>query len=223
MAEVVLEISDLRFSYEDGEVLSGLSMTLEEGELLALVGENGAGKSTLMELVLGRVMPQSGSLRLFGDDISRDAHHADVAYVSQDALRGYRHFPTTIEELLRVHCRFLGVDADVGELLARVGLEGHQRRRLGELSGGQLQRVGLLVALLKDARLILLDEPTTGIDQRFSEELYRLLRGMANEGKSVILVTHHLSEAAGYVDRALRLARGRLEELPRDLWQGGAR
>jgi len=220
MAEV-LGIEGLSFSYGEEEVISGLDLSLGEGELLALVGDNGAGKSTLMGIVLGRFVPQEGSLRLFGDPIDQNAHHEDIAYVSQDAMRGYKHFPTTIDELLSVHCRYLGVGSDVGELLSRVGLEGHRGKRLSELSGGQLQRVGLLVALLKDARLILLDEPTTGIDARFSEELYGLLRTLADEGASIVLVTHHVGEVVRYVDRIALLRRGHLEEIEPERWSGG--
>lgn len=215
-----LEIRDLCFSYEDEPVLRGVDFRLEASELVALVGENGAGKSTLMKLVLSQLRPQSGEVLLFGDPVAKDNHHADIAYVSQDAVRGYKHFPTTIEELVAVHRRHLHVKKDMDELLHLVRLEGHEKKKLNQLSGGQLQRVGLLVALVKDARLVLLDEPTTGVDAKFSVELYQILERLAQAGKTVLVITHHLSEAAPFANRVVRLKGGTLEDLPRKAWQG---
>ena len=98
-------------------------------------------------------------------------------------------------------------------LLENVGLTAVQNHRLSELSGGQLQRVGLLVALLKQARLILLDEPTGGVDQQFSLELYQILRRQCLAGNSVLMITHHLTEAVSFLDEAYRLERGVLTRL----------
>ncbi len=215
-----LETVGLRFSYDDEPMLESVSLSIAEGEFAAIVGDNGVGKSTLMNLVLGNLAPNAGTIRLFGDSIERNDHHADIAYVSQDAVRGYRGFPTTIEELVSVHCAHLKSKASIGDLLALVGLEGQRGRALRELSGGQLQRVGILAALIKNARLILLDEPTTGIDRSFSAELYGILRRLCDEGRTVVMITHHLSEAVPFIDRALHLSDGRASEL--DLSKVGA-
>ncbi len=217
-----LEAVGLRFSYGDGPVLESVSFSVAEGEFAAIVGDNGVGKSTLMGLVLGDLVPDAGEVRLFGDPRATDDHHADIAYVSQDAVRGYRNFPTTIEELVSVHLAHLKARADVGSLLETVGLAQHRRHALRQLSGGQLQRVGLLAALVKGARLVLLDEPTTGIDRKFSAELYRILRNLCDEGRTVVMITHHLLEAAPFIDRTLLLSDGRLSELDPSEW-GAAR
>lgn len=213
-----LEVVGLRFSYGDGPVLESVSLSVAEGQFAAIVGDNGVGKSTLMGLVLGDLVPDAGEIRLFGDLRTIDDHYADIAYVSQDAVRGYRNFPTTIEELVSVHLAHLKAHADAGPLLETVGLAQHRGHALRQLSGGQLQRVGLLVALVKGARLVLLDEPTTGIDRRFSVELYRILRNLCDEGRTVVMITHHLSEAAPFIDRALLLSDGRLSELDPSEW-----
>ena len=216
-----LAISDLSFSYEQESVLHQLNLSVDAGQFLALIGENGVGKSTLMNLILGRLKPSSGKISLFGDDPAIDNHYRDIAYVSQNAVLGYKYFPTTVEEVVRIELRHLKKKASITELLATVELEDHANRRLSELSGGQLQRVGLLLALAKDARLILLDEPTSGIDKIFSAELYQILRGLADEGRAIVLVTHHPAEATNFVDRVVRLKNGSCSELDPRLWKGG--
>ncbi len=217
----VLEAKGLDFSYEDGPVLEGVDFHVGEGELVALVGENGAGKSTLMRLVLGELEPKEGEVLVFGQQAAARMHYGRTAYVSQDSVRGYRHFPTTIAELVAVHRRHLGISTDVGELLRHVRLDDQRDKALSQLSGGQLQRVGLLVALLKEAQLILLDEPTSGVDARFSSELYQVLRDLADGGRSILVITHQLADLLPFADRVLRLRSHCVTELPRELWQGG--
>lgn len=216
-----LAISDLSFSYEQESVLHQLNLSVDAGQFLALIGENGVGKSTLMNLILGRLKPSSGKISLFGDDRAIDNHYRDIAYVSQNAVLGYKYFPTTVEEVVRIELRHLKKKTSITNLLATVELEDHANRRLSELSGGQLQRVGLLLALAKDARLILLDEPTSGIDKIFSAELYQILRGLADEGRAIVLVTHHPAEATNFIDRVVRLKNGSCSELDPKLWKGG--
>lgn len=211
-APAVLEIRQLAFSYGEDPLIHGLDLTVHAGELMALVGDNGSGKSTLMALITGQLTPARGTIQLFGDDAAANRHYADIAYVSQDSIRGYRSFPTTIGELVGIHLRHLKASADVSELLETVELTGLARRRLSELSGGQLQRVGLLLALIKDARLILLDEPTSAIDRRFSAAFYRILQSLARSGTAIVVITHHLTDAHGATMRVVRLEDGRCHE-----------
>ena len=208
-APAVLEIRGLSFSYGAEPLIRDLDLTVRAGELVALVGDNGSGKSTLMALVTGQLTGARGSIHLFGDDAAAHPHYADIAYVSQDSIRGYRGFPTTIGELVAIHLRHLKTSADTAELLRTVELAGFERRRLSELSGGQLQRVGLLLALIKDARLILLDEPTSAIDRRFSAAFYRILQNLAHTGVAIVVITHHLADAHGAHMRVVRLEDGR--------------
>ncbi|MBY4798144.1 ATP-binding cassette domain-containing protein [Collinsella sp. AGMB00827] len=204
----VLSIQNLSFAYDERPLLGGVNLSIYAGELIALVGDNGAGKSTLMKLILGQLKPGTGTITLFGDDAFSNPHFEDIAYVSQDSIRGYRNFPTTIEELIGIHVRYLNAKAQIDELLATVQLSEHKSKRLSELSGGQLQRVGLLLALIKDARLILLDEPTSAIDRTFSAEFYRILRDLAVSGTAIVVITHHLHDARAFVDRVIRLEDG---------------
>ncbi|MDU5541646.1 ATP-binding cassette domain-containing protein [Varibaculum cambriense] len=205
----ILEINKVAFAYGDVPVLQSVDLSLTAGQFVAVSGDNGAGKSTLMKLLLGDLRPSQGQIRLFGDLSSVDGHYRDLAYLSQNAVSGYRNFPTTVAELIRVYLAQLKRKSEPTALLDTVGLGGVRTHRLRELSGGQLQRVGVLLALLKQARLILLDEPTGGIDQKFSLDLYHLLREQCDQGKTVLMVTHQLAEVAPFLDDALRLSAGR--------------
>ncbi|WP_276790152.1 metal ABC transporter ATP-binding protein [Fannyhessea vaginae] len=215
----VCSLDNISFAYADTPVISHASLDIFSQEFVALIGDNGAGKSTLMNLILGNLHPSKGEISLFGDPIIQCNHHQDIAYVSQNSVLGYRNFPTTIKELVNIHRSFLHVTTDVVDLLKMVQLEDHVNKGLSELSGGQLQRVGILLALLKNAKLILLDEPTSGIDKKFSKELYELLRNLTLQGKTVVLITHHLHELSAYVDRVVRLEKGQLTEVSAHLWK----
>ncbi len=197
----------------------GVTLSVEQSQFVALVGENGAGKSTLMNLILGNLKPSAGEIRLFGDVRTTNNHYNDIAYVSQYSILGYKHFPTTIEEVVRIHLKHLKKEVCVDQLLATVRLEAHVHKKLNQLSGGQLQRIGLLLALIKDAKLILLDEPTSGIDKKFSAELYQILRELCDQGKTVVIITHHLSEARDFVDKTICLEDGCCCELEHAQWR----
>lgn len=209
----VLEIEKLHFTYGEYPLLQGVNLSLAAGKFAAIVGGNGAGKTTLMNLILGKLKAETGQIRLFEDSLSADNHYRDLAYLSQEAVSRYRNFPTTVKELLKMYLAQLKQKTAPEALLENVGLTAVQNHRLSELSGGQLQRVGLLVALLKQARLILLDEPTGGVDQQFSLELYQILRRQCLVGNSVLMITHHLTEAVSFLDEAYRLERGVLTRL----------
>lgn len=209
----VLEIEKLHFTYGEYPLLQGVDFSLAAGKFAAIVGGNGVGKTTLMNLILGKLKAETGKIRLFEDSLSVDNHYRDLAYLSQEAVSRYRNFPTTVKELLKMYLAQLKQKTDPEALLENVGLVAVQNHRLSELSGGQLQRVGLLVALLRQARLILLDEPTGGVDQQFSLELYQILRRQCLAGNSVLMITHHLTEAALFLDEAYRLEKGILTRL----------
>jgi len=209
----VLEINKVAFAYGDVPVLQSVDLSLTAGQFVAVSGDNGAGKSTLMNLILGNLRPSQGQIRLFGDLSNVDGHYRDLAYLSQNAVSGYHQFSPTAAELVRVYLAQLKRKSDPTALLDTVGLSGVRTHRLRELSGGQLQRVGVLLALLKQARLILLDEPTGGIDQKFSLDLYHLLREQCDQGKTVLMVTHQLAEVAPFLDAAYRLSAGKMTSL----------
>lgn len=201
----VLEIKDLSFGYDHNLILNNLSLEVFADEFVAIVGANGAGKSTLLNLILHNLKTDQGSILLFGDGGS---HYQDIAYISQNSVLNYRNFPTTINEVVKIHLKYLKLNKDIDYYLELVNLIPHKHKTLSELSGGQLQRVGVLLALLKDAKLIILDEPTTGIDKKFSIELFKMLKQLTTIGKSIIMVTHQLDDALEYVDRVYEIEAG---------------
>ena len=216
MNREVLKIEGLSFAYEKDLILDDISFKINQGDLVGLVGANGVGKSTLLKIILGYLKPKFGSIELFGDDIKKDNHYRDLAYISQNAVASYRNFPTSIEESIKIHLSFLKKNTDSKKLMEKLGLYEHRKKSLSELSGGQIQRFAISLALIKDASLILLDEPTTGIDEDFSREFFENLKRLKEEGKTIIIITHQLDMAGLYVDYALRIKRGNIEKISGD-------
>lgn len=206
----ILEIKNLNFAYEDKNILRNINFEVSEGSFTALIGKNGAGKSTLLNLILGNLKNYSGEIILLGDDINKNNHHPDIAYISQNKGQGYKNFPTSVEESLKIHLSFLKKKDSVSKYLKMVGLLEHKNKALRELSGGQLQRLSLALALIKDARLILLDEPTASVDDEFAKEFFNLLKSFSNNGKTILLVSHDLSKVRDFADRTYEIESGSL-------------
>lgn len=215
----VLDVQDIYFRYEDNYVLNGLSFSIEEGQFVAIIGENGSGKSTLLHLILQNLKAEKGEIYLFQDNIKTNNHYQDIAFISQNAVLNYKHFPTTVEEVISNHLKYLKKKVDVDQYLQLIDLQEHRKKALSELSGGQLQRVGLVLALIKDAKFILLDEPTTGIDKRFVHQLFALLKQLAKQGKTIMMVTHDLEEANQYCDLVLHMRNGKNHKCQAKEWR----
>ena len=203
-SEVVLALEGVTFAYGGQVVLDDVSLELRRGTFLGLIGPNGSGKTTLLKVALGLLRPQRGSVRWFGRELTRPgAAGPRVAYVPQ-LREGYAPpFPVTVEEVVasgRVAggrlLRPLGA-ADrraVDEALAAVGMTELRRARLSELSGGQQQRAFVARALAAEAEVLLLDEPTAGVDAAAQASFYDLLGRLHQEmGRTLLLVSHDLS------------------------------
>ncbi len=196
----IIEVKDLSFAYEDTHILKNVNIEINESKFVALIGVNGAGKSTFFNILLGKIKAKKGEICLFGDNIKKNNHYKDIAYISQNSILSYKNFPTTVEEIIKTHLNYLKSKKSVDYYLEMVGLENHKNKCLRQLSGGQLQRVALAIALLKNAKLIILDEPTSGVDKNFSKELFIILQGLSKEGKTILMATHSLKETIEYVD-----------------------
>ena len=216
MNKEVLKIKGLKFAYDKDLILDDINFEINEGDLVALVGANGVGKSILLKLILGELRPREGQIRIFGDDIMKDKHYRDLAYISQNAVASYRNFPTSVEEAIKIHLAYLKKKTSPKELMDRLGLYGHRKKSLSELSGGQIQRFAISLALIKDASLILLDEPTTGIDEDFARDFFENLISLKKEGKTILIITHQLDMAGEFVDYALRIKKGKIEKISKD-------
>jgi ABC-type Mn2+/Zn2+ transport system ATPase subunit len=213
-ATPVLEVDDLGVSYGDTDVLDGVSFAVRPGELIAVIGPNGAGKSTLFKAICGLVNHR-GTVEVNGVHCHHRTDRMDIAYIPQrnDSDLG---FPITVGELVLAgrrrfrhwYARPTAADRDVAaEALARVGLTGFDRRSLTELSGGQLQRAYLARALAQQARVVLLDEALSGVDQPTTVELLGVLGQLAADGAALLVSTHDLALARHRFSRCLAVNR----------------
>jgi zinc/manganese transport system ATP-binding protein len=209
MAAPAIRFDNLTLGYDRHPVVHHLSGEVAPGTLLALVGPNGAGKSTLLKAIAGEIAPLEGALRIDG------ASRPDIAYLPQQSALDAS-FPVNVFDLVAMGLwrqtgafRALGRAgrARVDEALAAVGLGGFERRPIGSLSGGQLQRARFARLLLQDAPLILLDEPYTAIDVKTVADLAGLVHRWHRESRTVIAVLHDLEHVRGHYPETLLLAR----------------
>ncbi len=195
-------LSGVSTGYDGRTALEDVDLAVEPGTLLAVVGPNGAGKSTLLKLIAGLQPAWSGRIEVLGDPPGRQARR--IAYVPQAELVDWA-FPVTVADVVMMG-RYPGLgpwrrpgDADrraVADALRLVGMAGHDRTQIGQLSGGQRRRVFLARAIAADPEVYLLDEPVTGVDATTQEDLMDILEAEARAGKTVIATTHDLACAA---------------------------
>lgn len=219
----IIEVRDVCFGYTGERIIDHADFTVNKGDFVSIIGSNGSGKSTLLRLILGELTPKQGSIRLFGQALAQLRSWPRVGFVPQNGFRGNTGFPATVEEIVLAN-----LYAQVGPLrmpnkshreavyraLEQVHMEQYAKRLFGELSGGQQQRVMLARVLVNEPELLLLDEPTTGVDAQTVDALYQLLSRCNRErGVTVVMVTHDMGRASGYVSRVLCLEEGSLVEL----------
>ena len=200
----------LSLGYEGRELLRDLSFTVNAGDYLCIVGENGSGKTTLMKTILGLRQPMSGTIQ-FGDGLKQ----TEIGYLPQQT-EVQRDFPASVWEIVLSGCmNSLGLRPFYGraqkaraeEALRKLDIEGLRRRCYRELSGGQQQRVLLARALCATGKLLLLDEPVSGLDPRVTAELYRLIRDLNREGITILMISHDLQAAAEDASHILHMGR----------------
>ena len=214
---VAVELEDVSFAYRPGQpVLTDVSLAIEEGEFVAIAGPNGGGKTTLVRLALGLARPASGTVRLFGEPAHRFSRRATLGYVAQRAQIG-GHGPITVREV--VGAGRLAPGGLLGPLRARdraivdaaiedVGLSAHAGTPLSELSGGQQQRAFIAKAFAGEPSLLVLDEPTAGVDVESQESLAGLLDRLRRDRHVTTLYVSHEFGAVEEIVERLVLVRG---------------
>jgi ABC-2 type transport system ATP-binding protein len=197
----VIEARGLQKSFDEREALRGVSFAARAGELVAVIGPNGAGKTTMLTILAGIQPPDGGT-------VSRPP--GELGWVPQQAAL-YRRL--TIEDNLRLFARLeeVGdVEATVVRMLEQTALSDRRGDQVGTLSGGMQQRVNIAIGLLAQPAVLLLDEPSAGLDPRQRERLWEFVTRLAGEGTTVIFSTHNIAEAERYGERLLVLADGEL-------------
>lgn len=216
---VALEFDQVTFGYGSLPVVREVSLQVRQGTFVALVGANGSGKTTLMRLGLGLLRPTQGAVRLFGADAGRFRERWRVGYVPQRASAATS-LPVSVVEVVRTGLagqlgpgrRFTRRHRDrLEHVLDLMGLDSVRRQRLGELSGGQQQRALIARALVTGPRLLVLDEPTTGVDAEARAVLKESLEHLvAVEGIAVVYVSHDPEGFAGLADRVIEVRGGQV-------------
>ncbi|MGW7670256.1 ABC transporter ATP-binding protein [Streptomyces sp. NPDC054775] len=205
--EPVVGFDRVTKAYGDVRAVDGLSLELHPGETVALLGPNGAGKSTALDLLLGLKHADDGTVRVFGTGPREAIVAGRVGAMLQS---GGLMDEVTVAELVRLACDLHPKPYKPADVLARAGISQIADRKVNKLSGGQAQRVRFALATAGDSDLIVLDEPTTGMDVAARQAFWATMREQADQGRTVLFATHYLEEADAIADRVLVLHRGRL-------------
>ncbi len=215
MREPMIVIADLEVRYGALQAVRGLSLTVGGGEVFGMLGPNGAGKSSTLACIEGLTRPSAGSVRVAGYDVARDPA-AVKALLGVQLQRAALFAELTLRELVTLYAalydRFPS-HAETAELLGRFGLSQKADTRPRRLSGGQQQRLSLALALVNDPQVLLLDEPTSALDPQSRRAVWGTIRRMRDEGRTVLLTTHHMDEAEELCDRVAIVDEGRLVAL----------
>lgn len=217
----ILKIEDLYFSYGNEWIIKGANLSVERGDFSALIGSNGAGKTTLIKLLLGILEPSKGKIYLEGESLSKNTDFSHLSYVPQ-LMAGVDHFPITVGELvgLNLYKELRGLKklneehkSRIFDALELVGLSAKVNELYENLSGGQRQRVLIAKALISLPEILILDEPTTGIDAKTRQDLFQLLSHL-NEahGITILMITHELQAVEDIIDSVYIIEEGQIRK-----------
>jgi len=208
--EPIITVDNVSFSYNGNHVLDNISLKIMSGDYLGLMGPNGGGKTTLLRLILGLLDPNFGRVSLFGKPLNQIKNWTRLGYVPQKATQFENKFPITVWEIVTLgrtakkglFGKFNKADRKaIEDALSKVNLLPYKNKLINELSGGQQQRVFIAKALASESELLILDEPTVGIDSQSQEDFYKLLTQLNNEGKTIVIVSHDISAIANKVTK----------------------
>ena len=208
MDENVLSVTDFRKAYGDFVAVSGISFAVSRGEIFGLLGPNGAGKTTTLECLEGIRQGDGGQLNILGVDPGREPHKLNNLIGVQLQTSGLP-ADMTVDEAMKFFSAYHGV-APRYDLLDRLGLEEKRRTKYSQLSTGQQRRLALSLAVAHDPPVIILDEPTAGLDVATRSELHTLMQELKQQGRTIILATHDMAEAEKMADRVSILLRGKI-------------
>jgi ABC-type Mn2+/Zn2+ transport system ATPase subunit len=201
---VVLSAEDVSVGYNGKAVISGLSFTVEDGEVLAVVGPNGSGKTTLLRALLGLIPLKGGRVRLFGRDrLKPPESERLIAYIPQ-RMEIDRTFPISLREMLGLSLN----KASIEKYIDMLDLRGLMRKKVGELSGGQMQRALLAYAIVKEPGLLVMDEPTSWVDVKGADCVLCIMEEFRRKGIAMMVVSHDFSVVQAVATRVLGMGHG---------------
>jgi zinc transport system ATP-binding protein len=212
-SDLVLDIQNLSYSYAAGQsIFEKINFGVRTGEFAGLIGENGSGKSTLLKLIIGSLKLQLGNIKIFDQPLTDFDQYHKVGYLPQQ-LTFDTHFPTNVSEILNFY-GYNKSDTEHRQILDRLGLYELFAHRLDQLSGGQRQRVYISLSLFTKPQLLLLDEPTVGVDTHYQKEFYEFLQYLNKQkGMAILLVSHDTDVLEYYADKIYCLGRFELHNL----------
>lgn len=203
MEQTILKIENLYFDYSDTSVLRNVNFSLNRGDFLGIIGANGAGKSTLIKIILKILPYNNGNITIFGDKLAKFKDNYKIGYVSQKANTFNSDFPATVREVVMANLysrkktgkRNKKADmAKLHEVLEKVGMTGYENKLIGKLSGGQQQRVFIARALISEPELLLMDEPTVGVDAKSANQIMDIISELNKRGMTIIMTNHDTPE-----------------------------
>lgn len=212
MEEEILKVENLYFDYSDTSVLRDVNFTLHKGDFLGIIGANGAGKSTLIKIILKLLPYNKGKITLFGEDLSKFRDNHKIGYVAQKANSFNSDFPATVKEVVMANLysqkglfrRYNKSDYEkMRNALKKVGMEEYENKLIGKLSGGQQQRIFIARALISEPELLLMDEPTVGVDAKSAKQIMSILEELNQKGMTVIMTNHDTPELVSISSKLL--------------------
>ena len=214
MENLGIEIVNLHKKYDDVHAVQGIDLSIKKGEFYGLLGPNGAGKSTTINSITSLVKPTSGNIKILGKDIVSDFRYArsQVGIASQELSNDW-FFP--LEDLLYYQAGFYGITRKnakqrIEYILEKLGLYEHRKKKMRMLSGGMKRRLQIAKALVHDPQILILDEPTAGVDVELRHDLWKYLKELHVEGKTILLTTHYIDEAELLCERVGIIDKGKL-------------
>lgn len=211
-AASVLRVEGLHVYYGAFHAVRDVSFDVKPGEIFGFLGPNGAGKTSTLSAIEGLLKPRSGTISVAGYDVRQQSRYARANMGIQLQATSFQP-ELTITEIIRLYAGIYGVDMSnerIAELLQEINLQDAGGKRFGQLSGGQQQRVSLVIATIHDPRLVLLDEPTTGLDPQSRRQLWERIEAIREKGHGVLLTTHSMEEAEAVCDRIAIIDHGRI-------------
>lgn len=207
MGDYILEANNIEKYYGKNLVLNNVTLKLPKGCIYGLIGANGAGKTTLLKTICGLTKINSGEIIIFGEKFSREHLKRIGALIESPAV----YTNLTAKENLLVHALIMGLDeAEIGRVLKIVGLDDQRKKLVSQYSLGMKQRLGIAIALLGDPDILILDEPTNGLDPISIQEMRKLLKSLKENGKTVIVSSHILREVEQIIDYVSIISSGEI-------------